>query len=135
MLTNIVFFIVSIYKEGFNMAKVDKVMVAVSRGNYTVYTQRGKLFGEETYNGHSHSEMEAKKKETSRRFSAKSQYMPYEVLGKRRSIADAVASFAEDKYFMIRKDLLPRALTIVGVPEEELSVVYNGPFAYVRAKA
>ena len=117
------------------MARVSKVLVASSRGNYTVYTQRGELFGEETYQGNSHSAMEQKRKETSKRYSTKSQMMPYEVLGKRRTIADAVANFAEDKYFKIRKDLLPRALNIIGVPEDSVAVVYNGPFAYVREKA
>lgn len=58
--------------------------------------------------------------------------MEYPVVGKRRTLAQAVEAMKVDGFFKVRKDLLDRALELANLQAAECTLIPHGPFVLVE---
>ena len=112
-------------------AKVSKIVIVHSKGIYTTYSQSGEQIVEILYSGNIHKAEEIGLA-SAVKYQVNLQLLDYPVIGRRRTLEDAVKSFESERYVKIRKDLLQRALLLLNRPQNTLSVIYHGPFAYIR---
>lgn len=107
------------------------VVVAHSRGKYTVYIENGTKVEGIIYEGKC-VPAEAKAAEVAQEQDLHIKHMNYPIVGKRRTSEDATKDFNKYKAMKIRKDLLTKALETLGLTTDTVVIFNHGPFSYVR---